>query len=150
MTCSQQRVTYGLSGSCCGRSLPLVRIIKTLFRENFQYLFYLFILFACALRDCLVLYIICDNTHAVVAPPVCLQCIGLVDTQGNFCRQLWGNHYGAQDHLGSTWVKFKTLSYRSTRAIGEHCNVNAFSSWRLPGTGSLLIASCDMALSFPR
>ena len=51
-----------------------------------------------------------------------------------------------QDHFGSTWVIFKIKSYDPQEKIREHSNVNGFSLWRLPGTGCLYIASCDMTL----
>ena len=59
-------------------------------------------------------------------------------TQGNFNRQLGGNQL--QDHFGSIMSHFPNIVVRSCpihMKIGEHLNVNGFSSLRLPGTGCL-------------
>ena len=62
----------------------------------------------------------------------------------NFSRQL------LRDHFDSIIMSnFPNNVLRSPRKVREHSNMNASSSWRLPGTGCLQFSPCDMALSMP-
>ena len=72
---------------------------------------------------------------------------GLV-TRGNFIRQLRGKQLQCmlQDHSGSTRKIIHTMSYDPLGKICGHLNVNAFSSWRLSGTGCLQITWWDLGL----